>query len=206
MKKGFTLLELLIVIGILAILATAAVLVLNPAELLRQARDSTRIADIAGINSALGLYITDATTIDLDGSAVVGTTPIQGAGERFVCAANKWTTYAAGFAATTSIGDLFVTDGASTSLRTTGGLGWIPVNFDGLSVGSPLPTLPIDPSSTADRNYSYGCIETATVLTYELNARLESVKFTTGSDPKQTNDGGDNVNFFEAGTDPGLDL
>ena len=34
MKKGFTLIELVIVIGILAILATVVVLVLNPAQLL----------------------------------------------------------------------------------------------------------------------------------------------------------------------------
>lgn len=39
-RKGFTLIELLIVIGILAVLATAVIMVLNPAELLKQARDS----------------------------------------------------------------------------------------------------------------------------------------------------------------------
>jgi prepilin-type N-terminal cleavage/methylation domain-containing protein len=41
--KGFTLIELLIVIAILAILATAVVLVLNPAQILAQARDAQRI-------------------------------------------------------------------------------------------------------------------------------------------------------------------
>jgi len=44
-KKGFTLLELLIVIGILAILSTTVVLVINPAELLKKARDSQRISE-----------------------------------------------------------------------------------------------------------------------------------------------------------------
>ncbi|PIR05131.1 MAG: hypothetical protein COV57_00605, partial [Candidatus Liptonbacteria bacterium CG11_big_fil_rev_8_21_14_0_20_35_14] len=66
-KKGFTLMELLIVIGILAILATAATLVLNPAELLRQSRDSTRIADLSTLNNALSLYVTNVTSPDLDG-------------------------------------------------------------------------------------------------------------------------------------------
>ena len=57
--KGFTLIELLIVITILAILATAVALVLNPAELLKQGRDSTRLSDLAVIQSALALYVAD---------------------------------------------------------------------------------------------------------------------------------------------------
>ena len=45
MKKGFTLVELLIVIGIVAILATIVVLVINPVELLKESRDSRRLSD-----------------------------------------------------------------------------------------------------------------------------------------------------------------
>ncbi|MDD4931154.1 MAG: prepilin-type N-terminal cleavage/methylation domain-containing protein, partial [Candidatus Colwellbacteria bacterium] len=44
--KSFTLVELLIVIAILAVLAAAVVVVLNPAELLAQARDSQRSTDL----------------------------------------------------------------------------------------------------------------------------------------------------------------
>jgi prepilin-type N-terminal cleavage/methylation domain-containing protein len=39
-KKGFTLLELLIVIGILAILSTTVMLVINPAETFKKATDA----------------------------------------------------------------------------------------------------------------------------------------------------------------------
>ena len=46
--RGFTLLELLIVVGIIAILSTAVVLVINPLELLRQARDTNRLNDLVG--------------------------------------------------------------------------------------------------------------------------------------------------------------
>ncbi len=51
--KGFTLIELLIVIGILAILATVVILVINPTELIKQARDSNRLSDLGILNKAL---------------------------------------------------------------------------------------------------------------------------------------------------------
>ncbi len=195
-KKGFTLLELLIVIGILAILATAAVLVLNPAELLRQARDSTRVSDLASLNSTLGLYATSYASPDFDFG---GATPAIAAGTPFVCGTNKWTTYNHGVTATTSIGGDYATDGASTTLRTTNGLGWIPVNLGAMSGGSPIAVLPIDPSGGANLNYSYAC--DSTLLLYELNANLESVKFTdVAPDNKENSDGGDNGNIYEVGT------
>ncbi|MEK7094356.1 MAG: prepilin-type N-terminal cleavage/methylation domain-containing protein [Patescibacteria group bacterium] len=61
-QKGFTLIELLIVIAIIAVLSVVVVLTLNPAELLRRARDSTRISDMSSLNSALNNYRTDGGT------------------------------------------------------------------------------------------------------------------------------------------------
>lgn len=61
-QSVFTLIELLIVIAVIAILSVVVILVLNPAELLRQSRDSNRIADMASLNSALGIYSSDQST------------------------------------------------------------------------------------------------------------------------------------------------
>ena len=58
--KGFTLIELLVVIGILAVLSVVIILTLNPAELLKQARDSTRISDLSTVRTAISLYQVDA--------------------------------------------------------------------------------------------------------------------------------------------------
>ncbi len=57
--KGFTLLELLIVIAILAVLATITVLILNPNQLLKNSRNAKRISDLEVINKALQNYNLD---------------------------------------------------------------------------------------------------------------------------------------------------
>ena len=57
-NSGFTLLELLIVIAIIAVLSVALVIVLNPAEALRKSRDAQRISDLTTLKKAIGLYLT----------------------------------------------------------------------------------------------------------------------------------------------------
>lgn len=58
-NKGLTLIELLIVIGILAILMGAIVAAVNPARQFAQARNSQRWAHISSILSAVYLNIVD---------------------------------------------------------------------------------------------------------------------------------------------------
>ncbi len=57
--KGFTLIEILLVIGILAVLATVVVVSLDPATRFQNARDARRLADIQSILSAAQQYIVD---------------------------------------------------------------------------------------------------------------------------------------------------
>lgn len=56
--KGFTLLELLIVIALIAVLATGAVMAINPAKRVRQANDTRIKTDISQIATALESYFT----------------------------------------------------------------------------------------------------------------------------------------------------
>jgi prepilin-type N-terminal cleavage/methylation domain-containing protein len=182
MHKGFTLLELLIVIGVLAILAAVVTVVLNPAELLKQARDSSRVSDLANLNSALGLYLTDVASPTLGVSA---NCYVHNTGVGANCGGRH--------SGTTL---------ASTN-RSVGGGGWIPVNFESISSGSPLPTLPVDPANSAAYFYSYALNNARS--TYELNAVFESVKYrdSLGLDDK---DGGNSATTYEIGSDPSLDL
>ena len=179
-NKGFTLVELLIVIGILGVLASAVVVVLNPAELLRQARDSQRLQDLASINSALALYVASTS------SPTFGTTDYS--------------------SLTSGSGDC---NNGATAAGAQGnavdGSGWVDVDLDSLTGGSPLSSLPIDPTNNSDYHYCYDGDDSND--TWELSANLESTKFATTEDlDANTNDGGDQDNAYEVGSDPGLDL
>jgi len=58
-KKGFTLIEILVVIGIIGILATVVLVAVNPSRQFKQARDSQRVANINTILNALGQNMAD---------------------------------------------------------------------------------------------------------------------------------------------------
>jgi len=187
-KKGFTLVELLVVIAILAVLAVAVVVILNPGELIKQARDSTRISDLAALNSAIALYLSD-----------VATPAIGSAGFCTSGATKKTVTLACT---------------ASTSTVVTG-TGWVTIAFTGISSGSPLARLPLDPNNGSTNCGSGGeaCFyEYApsgnTTLTYELNASMESTKYNSGTTSMEANsfDGGDTATAYEVGNASGLAL
>ena len=188
MKRGFTLVELLIVIGILAILAVVVVLVLNPAQLLAQARDSQRISDLGSIKSAIGLYLATATSPSIAASTTCTITSCFSP-----------------FATST----LTVT----SSTVVTGG-GWVAVDLTGTTGGSPLSALPLYPTNST--TYYYAFKGDSTNKTFELNGRLESTKYrdmmkTDGGNQNSCttyteNNDTPNGCFYEIGTDPGLDL
>jgi type IV pilus assembly protein PilA len=58
-KKGFTLVELLVVIGILAILTAVVLVAVNPGRQLQQSRDTKRRADVNTILGAISAYMAD---------------------------------------------------------------------------------------------------------------------------------------------------
>lgn len=58
-KGGFTLIEILVVIGIIAILATIVIIAINPARQFAQARNTQRESDVSTILNAIGQNMVD---------------------------------------------------------------------------------------------------------------------------------------------------
>jgi prepilin-type N-terminal cleavage/methylation domain-containing protein len=166
-RRSFTLIELLIVIAVVAVLSVVVVLVLNPAELLKQARDSNRIADMEMLNKALTLYLGDrggslgtaSTTylslVDLTATSTAGTN-CAGVG---LTAPAGWSYHCA----------------ASSTARKLDGTGWIPLNFSSITFSPPFSALPLDPTNTSSSGLYYLYIPGST--NYALAAGLQSNKY-----------------------------
>ena len=150
MSKSFTLLELLIVIGILSAISVVVVIAVDPVEQLNKARDIKRMTELSQIRDAILIYISENNTLP-----------------------------------TTSTNSL-------SNKTNLDGTGWIPIDFTKITIGKPLPYLPLDPKN----NSSFHYIFLSDGNHFELDCILESKLYKD----KMTKDGGNNNNKYEVGT------
>ncbi len=72
-KEGFTLIEILVVVALIAILATITFIAINPARNFRDTRNAQRSSDVLQILNAVTQYTSEQGN-DLDSLAVASTT------------------------------------------------------------------------------------------------------------------------------------
>ncbi len=200
-SKGFTLIELLVVIAIIAVLAVAVILTLNPAELLKQARDSTRISDLSTINTAISLYLADVTSPKITIFVAATSTCSMSVAPGAIILNSTLNPCVTRYVNATANG---VTSSSQNAAFGVDGTGWVPVNFTTISSGAPLGNLPRDPTNTVtgvtSTNLYYSYVASSTSLTFELNVKMESTKYASGVPSLEANDGGDQPIIYEQGT------
>ena len=168
----------MVVTTILATLATTTLVTLNPVELLAQMRDSQRITTIGMLRDAVSLLVADrpVTTslavtnlvhISLpsihQNCADIAGLPALPTGQTYRCV-------------------------TAERLTNIDGTGWIPLDFRGITDGSPFATLPVDPINTSTSFYSF---TTAPGQRATIAARIESMRQRTIHPP-----GADGISVF----------
>ena len=160
-QKGFTLVELLVVIAIIAILAAVVILIINPLELVRRGRDAARLTDLADLRNAINISVQESS-----GSSALA----------ILCK---------------TTGSYPCNGSSNSGARASDGSGWVQVDLSS-SKSLSFPTLPVDPSNDATYHYSY-C---ANNDSWEIDTTLESDQ----QKSKMANDGGDDPNLYEVGS------
>lgn len=178
-EQGFTLLELLIVLAIIAILSVIILFAINPVDILKKSRDNQRLADMASVATAANLYLQDVGALSAASATSTYFSWYGGACD-------------AALTAFTTNGATKVCPASASAAAKNDATGWIPVDFTAISTGPPISKLPIDPKGN-DTTYYYRFGVNAAKTHWKMDTVLEY--YTS----KHDEDGGPNAGRYEVG-------
>lgn len=202
MIKGFTYIELLIVLAVISLLLGIFISVIKIKPYLVKGRDIQRLNDLYALNSALSFYFENATSVDPDGPylnnrGIDEATPTiftSIPGESF----SFPTTY------TTNSKTYYFYQSNKSDYQRLDGYGWLPINFFEVNFFN-LSVLPIDPINEATSSLYYIYAFQRYPLAYEVSVSFESLDFKIGGkNDKVSTDGGNDNNRYEVGTNLSL--
>ena len=122
-NKGFTLIEILIVIAVIAILAVVVVLSINPSSLFKGQRDSSRVSSLTTITNAVAFAKANGLSLGTPGVAYVSVPdPTLTGNQTSTCSSLGLPTIASTTYQCVS----------AANLTNNNGTGWIPVAFNTL--------------------------------------------------------------------------
>jgi len=204
---GFTLLELLIVIAILAILSATLLFLVNPVEIFKKSRDTKRVSDLREISKTIS-YLIEQTggTLDMDGPFQSNT--CQGEASQTIylslvdsLSSTCQTLITNGSLPSPPAGWQYHCPNSQNDLAKVDGNGWLPINFlQTTYLTSKIAVDPLNQANGASQElfYSYVCNNSS--KTFEINCMLESNKYSS----LMSDDGGNENTKYEIGNDLSL--
>jgi len=203
MKKGFTYIELTIVLFLLLIIGSIVFSVIRVQEYFSKARDLKRINDLEVLFNALKSYSQSTSEPDLDGPYL----DFRGIDETWATIFISVPLELESFPSSACVYEeksyaIFQAD-KNNYLRIDG-KGWIPVEFSKINP-TPFSSLPIDPLNNYSKGFYYLYAFRRNPLQFEVSSALESKDLRYGGKgDKVSNDNGNDPYRLELGTN--LDL
>ncbi|MGC8981681.1 MAG: prepilin-type N-terminal cleavage/methylation domain-containing protein [Minisyncoccia bacterium] len=188
MKKGFTLIELMVAVGIFSIILGIIFTFFNPIEFAKRQRDIKRMNDLNALSSAIEtcIAVNPYCNLGFNENSIYISVPY---GKEDIPATT-----------TDANGKVWMINTVSTSsLYNINGTGWLPVDFSTLKY-SPLSSLPVDPINSFSQRYFYSYVFKIDTKEFEIDANLEYQDFRKGGrNDKVSKDGGSDLEIYEVG-------
>jgi type II secretory pathway pseudopilin PulG len=176
-NKGMTVVEMLMVLGLLSMLFGLSFYLWNAMDIFRKTRDTQRINDIQVLDTALKTILATEINANLGEENIIYTSLTDSSS---TCGSYNLTPLYAPFSYR-----------CSATPTDISGNGWLSVNFT-VSKIFIISSLPIDPLNNKDYFYAYQVKQGR----YKLTARFEG----KNNIPKMANDGGFEPTLYEVGS------